>query len=94
MVPILIMTVNTLLMLLTNRAPVGEWHHYLIARAARVFNSEQEDCFHICLNLAEHVDHSVVAIVRLENRLDLVHMHRFRKGTSIASVIGYARIFL
>ena len=38
------------------------------------------------------MDHSVVAVLERAEVLRLVHMHRFRKGTSLASVIGYAKL--
>ena len=45
------------------------------------------------IDLAEHVDYSVAAVAQKEEgHLNLVHMHRFKKGTSLASVIGYAKI--
>ena len=57
------------------------------------FESQQSGRFYMGVDLAERVDYSVVAIVqRQEDRLNLVHMHRFKKGTSIASIIGYAKI--
>jgi phage FluMu gp28-like protein len=57
------------------------------------FDSRQTGIFYMGVDLAERVDYSVIAILRKnEERLDLVHMHRFKKGTSIASVIGYAKI--
>jgi phage FluMu gp28-like protein len=57
------------------------------------FESEQRGRFYAGVDLAEHVDHSVVAVVRRDgDRLDLVHMFRFKRGTSIASVIGYVKV--
>ncbi len=57
------------------------------------FESQQRGRFHMGVDLAERVDYSVVAVVQRDGgRLSLVHMHRFKKGTSLASVIGYAKI--
>lgn len=43
--------------------------------------------------MAERVDHSVIAVLEeAESGLDLVHMHRFPVGTTLASVIGYAKL--
>jgi len=57
------------------------------------FDSRHTGTFYIGVDLAERVDYSVVAILRkTDELLDLVHMHRFKKGTSIASVIGYVKI--
>ena len=57
------------------------------------FDSEQQGQFYMGIDLAEQVDYSVIAIVeKKDDKLNLVHMHRFKKGTSIASVIGYAKI--
>ena len=57
------------------------------------FESQQRGRFHMGVDLAERVDYSVIAVTQKEeNRLSLVHMHRFKKGTSLASVIGYAKI--
>jgi len=57
------------------------------------FESEQRGRFYMGIDLVERVDYSVIAVVQIqEDRLSLVHMHRFKKGTSIASVIGYAKI--
>jgi len=45
------------------------------------------------IDLAERVDYSVIATIKKEEGLlSLAHMHRFKKGTSLASVIGYAKI--
>ena len=57
------------------------------------FESQQRGRFHMGIDLAERVDYSVIAVTQKdENRLSLIHMHRFKKGTSLASVIGYAKI--
>ena len=57
------------------------------------FESRQRGHFYMGVDLAERVDYSVVtAVQKEENRLGLVHMHRFKRGTSLASVIGYAKI--
>lgn len=57
------------------------------------FESDQRGRFFAGVDLAEHVDHSVVAVVRRDgDRLDLVHMCRFKRGTSLASVIGYVKV--
>jgi phage FluMu gp28-like protein len=57
------------------------------------FESQEKGRFHMGVDLAEHVDYSVIAVVRRDgSRLSLIHMHRFKKGTSLASVIGYAKI--
>ena len=57
------------------------------------FESQQKGRFHMGVDLAERVDYSVVAAIeKEEGRLSLAHMHRFKKGTSLASVIGYAKI--
>lgn len=45
------------------------------------------------VDLAERVDYSVAAVVEKTGpSLRLVHMHRFRRGESLASVIGYAKV--
>jgi len=57
------------------------------------FDSRQQGLFYMGVDLAERVDYSVIAVVKKTLEfLDLVHMHRFKKGTSIASVIGYAKV--
>jgi phage FluMu gp28-like protein len=57
------------------------------------FESEQRGRFYVGVDLAERVDYSVAAIIRKkESRMDLIHMHRFKRGASIASVIGYVKI--
>jgi phage FluMu gp28-like protein len=57
------------------------------------FDSQQRGRFHMGIDLAERVDYSVIAVVRRDGGgLSLIHMHRFKKGTSLASVIGYAKI--
>ena len=56
------------------------------------FDSQQRGTFYIGVDLGERVDHSVVAVIdRRPNGLELVHMHRFPLGTSLASVIGYVK---
>lgn len=56
------------------------------------FDSRRKGRFYAGIDLAERVDHSVIAILERTENLQLVHMHRFKKGTSIASVIGYAKL--
>ena len=57
------------------------------------FESQERGRFYMGVDLAERVDYSVAAVVEeKEGGLSLVHIHRFRRGTSIASVIGYAKI--
>lgn len=57
------------------------------------FESTQHGRFYMGVDLAERVDYSAVAVVRDDGgRLSLTHMHRFRRGTSIAAVIGYTKI--
>jgi len=57
------------------------------------FESKQRGHFYMGVDLAERVDYSVVAVVqKQDHHLSLVHMCRFKKGTSLASVIGYAKI--
>jgi len=58
----------------------------------RPFESRQRGTFYIGVDLGERLDYSVVAVVdRKPNRLELVHLHRFPLGTSLASVIGYVK---
>jgi len=57
------------------------------------FDSKQRGDFYMGVDLAERVDYSVAAVVeRTGGHLRLVHMHRFRRGASLASVIGYAKV--
>ena len=56
------------------------------------FEARAEGRFYAGVDLAERVDYSVVAVIRKTDHLDLVHMRRFRKGTSLASVIGYLKV--
>jgi phage FluMu gp28-like protein len=57
------------------------------------FDSPGKGVFYMGIDLAERVDYSVIAVVeRKKDKLDLVHIHRFPRGTALASVIGYARV--
>jgi phage FluMu gp28-like protein len=56
------------------------------------FDSRRRGRFYAGIDLAERVDHSVIAVLERTEVLRLVHMHRFKKGTSLASVIGYAKL--
>lgn len=57
------------------------------------FNSRQLGMFYMGVDVAERVDYSVIAVVQeTGSGLDLVHMHRFPRGTALASVIGYAKL--
>ena len=57
------------------------------------FESNQKGRFYMGIDLAEQVDYSVVTIIqKQDNHLNLIHMNRFKKGTSLASVIGYAKV--
>lgn len=57
------------------------------------FEARAKGRFYAGVDLAERVDHTVIAIIRKEaGRLDLVHMHRFTLGTSLAACIGYLKI--
>lgn len=56
------------------------------------FDTQQRGHFHMGIDLAERIDHSVIAVVRRDQILTLTHMHRFKRGTSLATVIGYAKI--
>ena len=44
------------------------------------------------IDLAERVDYSVIAVIEKAETLRLVHMHRFPLRTSLATVIGYAKL--
>lgn len=47
----------------------------------------------MAVDLAEYVDYSVAAIIqKQDDRPSLVHMHRFKKGMTLASVIGYIKV--
>lgn len=56
------------------------------------FDSRRNGHFYAGIDLAERVDYSVIAVLERAETLRLVHMHRFKKGASIASVIGYAKL--
>jgi len=57
------------------------------------FDSTQRGSFYMGVDLAERVDYSVAAVVEKTGpSLRLVHMYRFRRGASLASVIGYAKV--
>ena len=57
------------------------------------FNTKQNGRFYMGIDLAERVDHTAIAVIqRTGAHLHLVHMHRPKKGTTIASAIGYAKI--
>lgn len=57
------------------------------------FDSTQKGSFYMGVDLAERVDYSVAAVVEKTGpSLRLVHMYRFRRGASLASVIGYAKV--
>ena len=57
------------------------------------FDSTQRGRFYMGVDLAERVDYSVAAVVeKKDGHLCLAHMHRFRRGASLASVIGYAKV--
>lgn len=57
------------------------------------FEKKARGGFCLGVDLGERVDHSAVAAVRRGEggRTDLVHMHLFRLGASLASVIGYVK---
>jgi len=57
------------------------------------FDHRQRGRFYMGIDLAERVDHSAIAVLRCtETRLELSHMHQFKLKTSLAAVIGYAKI--
>ena len=50
------------------------------------FNTEQNGRFYMGIDLAERVDHTAIAVIQqTRDHLNLVHMHRPKKGTTIAS---------
>ena len=56
------------------------------------FDSHATGAFYAGVDLAERVDHTAIAVIRREgDRLDLVHVHVFPLGTSLASAIGYLK---
>jgi len=56
------------------------------------FNETPTGHFYAGIDLAEKVDHTAIAVVqRTSTGLDLVHMHRFKLGTSLAAAIGYTK---
>jgi phage FluMu gp28-like protein len=56
------------------------------------FEETANGVFYAGLDLGKHQDPSVLAILKLENqKLRLVHMHRFPLETPYASVIGYVK---
>jgi phage FluMu gp28-like protein len=56
------------------------------------FDAKATGRFYSGIDLAEKVDHTAIAVVqKTPDGLDLVHMHRFKLGTSLASAIGYAK---
>jgi len=57
------------------------------------FDSAHRGSYYMGVDLAERVDYSVAAVVEKTGpSLHLVHMRRFRRGESLASVIGYAKV--
>jgi len=70
----------------------------LLAKACRQdldyigFDEAPEGHFYAGIDLAEKVDYTAIAVIqKTTTSLDLVHMHRFKLGTSLASAIGYAK---
>jgi len=70
----------------------------LLAKAIRQdlsytgFNEKPKGDYYAGIDLAEKVDHTAIAVIqRTSTGLDLVHMHRFKLGTSLASAIGYTK---
>ncbi len=70
----------------------------LLAKAIRQdlsytgFNEKPKGDYYVGIDLAEKVDHTAIAVIqRTSTGLDLVHMHRFKLGTSLASAIGYTK---
>jgi phage FluMu gp28-like protein len=56
------------------------------------FGKKAKGRLYLGADLGERVDHSVVAAVQKEGGdINLIHMHRFPLGTSLASVIGYMK---
>jgi phage FluMu gp28-like protein len=57
------------------------------------FDKYQEGVFYAGVDLAERVDYAAIAVLRrVGDSADLVHMHRFPLGTSLAATIGYLKI--
>jgi hypothetical protein len=57
------------------------------------FDQYQEGIFYAGVDLAERVDYAAIAVIRRRgNAADLVHMHRFPLGTSLAATIGYLKL--
>jgi phage FluMu gp28-like protein len=70
----------------------------LLAKACRQdleytgFNETTNGHFYAGIDLAEKVDYTAIAVIqRTTSSLDLIHMHRFKLGTSLASAIGYTK---
>jgi phage FluMu gp28-like protein len=56
------------------------------------FNETPTGHFYAGIDLAEKVDHTAIAVAqRTSTGIDLVHMHRFKLGTSLAAAIGYTK---
>lgn len=56
------------------------------------FNQKQKGEFYVGADFGKHQDYSVVAVIqKIENRLNIVHVHRFKLETPYASVIGYIK---
>jgi phage FluMu gp28-like protein len=56
------------------------------------FDAYPKGQFFVGVDLAEKVDYSAIAVIMRDgNTLNLVHMHRPKLGTSLASVIGYVK---
>jgi len=57
------------------------------------FEARAEGRFYAGIDLAEKVDYTVIAIIqKQDDHLNLVHIHRFPLGTSLASCIGYLKV--
>ncbi len=57
-----------------------------------VFDEEIKGNFYAGLDLGKHHDPSVLAVVKAEQqKLSLIHLHRFPLETSYASIIGYVK---
>ena len=57
------------------------------------FEKDATGDFYAGVDLAERVDYAAIAVVRRrDDNTDLVHMHRFPLGTSLAATIGYLKI--
>ena len=70
----------------------------LLAKACRQdleytgFNETTNGHFYAGIDLAEKVDHTAIAVLqRTETSLNLIHIHHFKLGTSLASAIGYTK---